>query len=108
MNQLIINVNKWYNFLFFHSINFIQCSLAVIIKILQLLLLLMMMMMQLSWLYPDSAASINIHAPNTSQQIVSVRARSVRARIEAVAEIFMQAPRSRDHILTVNLVSWLN
>jgi len=73
--------------------------------VLLLLLMMMMMMMQLSWLYPDSAASVNIHVPNTSQQIVSLRGRSVRTRIEAVAEIFIETPRSRDHILTVNLVS---
>jgi len=64
--------------------------------------------MQLAVLYPNSAATVNIRVTNSSDRIVRLRRRSVLARVDAVAEIFMQTDRSRDHILTVNLVSSLS
>ena len=66
---------------------------------------MMMMMMQLAWLYPNSAATVNIQVSDTSEQLVTLRGRSVLARTEADAEVIMQTARSRDHILTVNTVS---
>ena len=64
--------------------------------------------MQLSFLYPNSSATVDVRVSNTSQRLVTLQARSVLARTEAVADIFMQSDRSRDHILTVNLVSSLS
>jgi len=63
------------------------------------------MLMQLTWLYPNSSATVNIKVSNRSEQVVRLRGRSVLAQTEADAEIVMQTARSRDHILTVNLVS---
>jgi len=63
--------------------------------------------MQLSWLYPNSSAAVNIRVANTSDQaFIKLRGGpSLLARVEALAEIYIQTDRSRDHILTVNAVS---